>query len=203
VSITNTTVSLLKAGRVIIKGDQAGNTNYDAAPTMERSFCVDPPKPEITATNLGTETPLLTSSNDSGNQWYLNGTAILDETQRSLTATLSGTYTVQTKIDDCESEISNTQVLVITGDLQNQNATGTHLELYPNPVSDELTFELKSDKGSELYFQIIDALGRVITLGVGHTNQKQTIPMRANGTGAYFIRVQTDKGICSKSFLKY
>jgi Secretion system C-terminal sorting domain len=201
VSMANTTVSLLRAGRAVIKGDQPGDTNHNAAPTVEQSFCIDPPKPVITATDLGTETPLLTSSKDSGNQWYLDGIAMAEGTQTTLTATLSGTYSVQTKVDDCESEISNVQVLVITGDLQ--NITDTQLELYPNPVRGDLTFELKTDKQTEISFQIIDALGRIVNSGTGQSNRKQTLEIDTPRIGAYFIRVQTDNGIYSKAFLRY
>jgi len=56
----------------------------------------------------------LTSSNATGNQWYLNGSAIAGATNQTYNATLPGTYTVTTSNGSCESVASAGVAVVIS-----------------------------------------------------------------------------------------
>ncbi len=136
VSLSGSQVTLAKAGRTVIKAAQVGNANYNPAVSIDQSFCIKPSKPTITLSNANSETPLLTSSASTGNQWYLAGAVISGATAPTLTATIAGIYKVNVTIDDCVSEFSDTQTLVVTGDLSTLNNS---IVLYPNPVKNWLT----------------------------------------------------------------
>lgn len=41
----------VKAGSVTISADQAGNANYNAAPQVQQTFCINPAKLTITISN--------------------------------------------------------------------------------------------------------------------------------------------------------
>lgn len=140
VSINNAQVTIVSAGRVTITAAQAGNSNYNAATSVDKSFCIKPAKPSITVSNLNTTSPTLTSTAASGNQWYRNGVAISGATAASYSVTQAGIYKVQVQVDDCVSEFSNDQALIVTGDL-NYDATNT-IEVYPNPVTNILNVKL-------------------------------------------------------------
>ena len=56
----------------------------------------------------------LTSSLNTGNQWYHNGVAINGATAQTYTATQGGSYTVVTTINDCASPASATTVVIVT-----------------------------------------------------------------------------------------
>ncbi len=57
---------------------------------------------------------LLTSSSASGNQWYLNGVAIVGATNQTYSASAPGTYTVVYTVGTCSSAASNSIVLAVS-----------------------------------------------------------------------------------------
>ena len=75
-----------------------------------------PSTPAITANGATTfcdgGSVVLTSSSASGNQWYLNGTAISGATSQSYTATASGSYTVVVTTSGCSTTSAATTVTV-------------------------------------------------------------------------------------------
>jgi ligand-binding sensor domain-containing protein len=144
ISIANGQVTLLKAGRVSITASQAGNSNYNAA-AVTQSFCIKPPKPTITLSNLKTQTPLLTSNASAGNQWYADGAIIAGANGTTYSATKSGNYKVQVTVDDCLGEFSDEQPLVITG----MEVEDSAIDLYPNPVTDVLTIYFGNLEGKK------------------------------------------------------
>ncbi|MCX8491254.1 MAG: hypothetical protein ORN54_09325, partial [Cyclobacteriaceae bacterium] len=102
--------------------------------------------PSITLSNANTEAPTLTSSATTGNQWFLNGSAISGATGVTFNPTIAGSYTVTSSIEGCPSVHSNAQVLVVTGDI---SSAKIDFALFPNPVVDgELNIVLKEfEKG--------------------------------------------------------
>src|SRR5204863_3567818 len=105
-TISGNQATIVSAGRASITATQAGNASFNAATSVERSFCIKPARPTVTLSNADTEFPRLTSSSATGNQWFLNGTTITGATGTTLDVTGEGVYTVQVKVDDCVSEFS-------------------------------------------------------------------------------------------------
>jgi photosystem II stability/assembly factor-like uncharacterized protein len=195
VGIASGIVSLLKPGRVDITANQSGNENYNAAASVSQSFCIKPLKPIITLSGLNTATPTLTSSASTGNQWYSGTTLLTGETNNTLVIKTSGTYKVQVKADDCLSEFSLDQNLIITGDIP---TTSESLLVYPNPATSILTIDLGNEDGKK-EVAIFDLLGRSIFSQ--HTEGKKTeIDVSEYTRGLYIIKVQTTLG---KSILRF
>jgi len=149
VAITGTLVNLVRPGRATIIASQGGSSLYNQATSVGQSFCVKPAKPTITVTNADTESPLLVSSASEGNQWFLNDVAIPGATNASMEATQPGVYKVQVTIDDCVSDFSANQPLIVTGVIENHD-DNMKVEVYPNPVSDWLHVSLGKFPGKKV-----------------------------------------------------
>lgn len=195
VGIANGIVSLLKPGRVDITANQSGNENYNAAASISQSFCIKPLKPIITLSGLNTATPTLTSSASTGNQWYSGTTLLTGENSNVFVIKTSGTYKVQVTADDCLSEFSLDQNLIITGDIP---TTSDPLLAYPNPATSILIIDL-GNEGGKKEVAIFDLLGRNIFSQ--HTEGKKTeIDVSEYGRGLYIVKVQTT---LRKSILRF
>ncbi|MFN7793206.1 MAG: family 16 glycosylhydrolase, partial [Cyclobacteriaceae bacterium] len=106
VTISGSTATIVKAGRVIVKANQAGSASFNAAPEVAQSFCIKPLKPTVIVSQPTTGTFLLTSSSSTGNKWFLNGNVIVSATNSTFTTTTLGNYKVQVTEDDCVSKFS-------------------------------------------------------------------------------------------------
>ncbi len=62
VEISGNVVTPVSAGRETIKAVQAGNDNYNAAPTVEQNFCIKPAKPGITLQEANSGAVLVSSN---------------------------------------------------------------------------------------------------------------------------------------------
>jgi hypothetical protein len=134
--IMGNTITLLAAGSVMITASQDGNNDFLAAAPVEQTFCVNPPRPSITASFADTGAPLLTSSAATDNQWYHNEDAIGGATGVNYTVTSGGQFTVLTKTGECSSDFSEAFSVLIT-DIH----SGNEIALYPNPVDDYLLIQ--------------------------------------------------------------
>jgi len=92
------------------------------------------PKPAISASNDNSSQPLLTSSSDSGNQWFNEGIPIAGEIEKTYLVTEDGSYTVQVSVGNCFSPMSDPFVFVVTG-LSMPNVWLS--AIYPNPATDK------------------------------------------------------------------
>jgi uncharacterized repeat protein (TIGR03803 family) len=137
VSITGKRVTLVKPGRAFITASQGGGDDYQEATPVTRNFCIKPSKPTLIFSQEGTEAPTLTSNAPEGNQWFFNDVAISGATGATITATKQGAYKVRVQVDDCISDFSNTQTLIVTG--IRENIDERSITVYPNPASDWLT----------------------------------------------------------------
>lgn len=138
-TIAGNTVTLVAVGSVTIHANQAGNNNYNAATQVSQTFCVNPPKPIITATGVNTESPTLTSNAATGNQWFRNDTPIGGATSTTLAITQAGVYKVQVTSGGCTSAFSDPFTFVITAET---SSTKNEIEIFPNPVSNRLLVRL-------------------------------------------------------------
>ncbi len=182
VTLSGNQVTLVKAGRATITANQAGNTAYNAAPAVERSFCIKPVKPTIGIQNVNTETPTLTSTATQGNQWFLNGNAIAGATNATLIATTAGVYKVQVTVDDCVGDFSTDFALIVTGDLP----SAAEITLYPNPVENYLQIDGIKDVVST---QLVDVTGREVSLLLERNSTGYTADVRYLPSGLYVLRL--------------
>jgi ELWxxDGT repeat protein len=197
-TVSTNTVTLMGAGTVTIQAAQAGNTNYNVAPNVTRTFCVNPTKPVITVSLTNPETPVLTSSNALGNQWYKDGSAIASATTATYTATQAGRYTVITTVTGCVSAASEVQGLVVTA-LEKQIGESA-LVCYPNPAQNELTISFHSHELVQ-QVRIMDITGRIIHEG-GSELVNTPIEIGSYDAGLYLVKVVAGKELLTQKFVK-
>ncbi len=203
ITIANGVATIVKAGMESIEASQLGNATFNSAVTVKQTFCINPAKPSITLSGTGTETLTLTSSNSTGNQWFLNGTAITTGTAATLTVSGTagaGSYTVKTTVDNCASAISDAKVLIVTGDVTKAEA---EMNLFPNPVKEKLTLTLNGfEVGKAVEIGMFDLTGRSLSKLTGVGGSDITIDVSGYATGKYLLQASQGKRVEQKQFVK-
>jgi hypothetical protein len=129
---------------------------------------------------------VLVSSLDSGNQWYLNGVAILGATDKTFAPVQNGLYSVTNSENGCTSDLSSGYNVNMTDEIDLGN--GQHARLYPNPVTTDLTIKWKINSGS-LNISIMDLQGNPVVTIMNLTEQGTTINLSALSPGYYFVKM--------------
>jgi beta-glucanase (GH16 family) len=174
----------VSAGRVTVTADQVGNASFAAAALVERTFCINPAKPLITVDDENTSSITLTSSSVTGNQWFLNGTLIANETTPTLVVSEGGVYTVQVKVEDCASEMSEETVLVITGQ---ENSLAVPIAVYPNPAEEYV--EIAGLPNKKVYAHISDLTGRTNSILFEQSESSHRANVQHLPRGVYLIKI--------------
>jgi hypothetical protein len=199
VTINGSTATIAKAGSATIRAKQIGNNNYQSATSIDRTFCINPPKPSIALSNANTENATLTSDATTGNQWFLNGSAIGGATSVTYKPTSAGSYTVISTIEGCSSLPSNSQALIITGDI---SSAKTDFALFPNPVVDgELNVVLKGFENGKVSIKIVDMLGRVLQEFTGDGGEVVKADVSRLSTGQYIVLASQHSKKANRSFV--
>lgn len=197
VRLTNGTVSLVTPGRVTITANQPGDEIFLPAPEIEREFCVVAQKPVITVSDLGSESPVLTSSAASHNQWYRNGVAMVGQTNPTLAANSPGSYSVKVIVEGCESEASDAELLIVTGVNAEQNA----INIYPNPSHHEITVDVTGlQLQTEVPVAIVDMTGKKLIESFVRTSVHLDVSKLP--AGSYLVRITGGQRSSSKEFIK-
>lgn len=171
--------------KVTVGGQTATSTSDFIVPT-----CTTPPKPVITGAGLESRRPLLTSSSESGNQWYKDGIAISGETGTTLTITEPGIYSVQvTASEGCVSEFSDDITVLVTGTKEFEKIDW--LSVYPIPMTDRVTFESKIKGNKQL--RLVDGAGKLIRQ-VEFNSQSVEIDVKTMLPGLYYYMLQSESG---------
>jgi uncharacterized repeat protein (TIGR03803 family) len=179
------------------KQDFAGaNGAYPYKGSLLYSYCVVPAKPTVSITNANTESPTLTSSSATGNQWYLNGAAINGATNATYQTTQAGIYKVRVKDDVCLSDFSNDQAMIVTGDISTKNST---ISIYPNPVSEWLTVKLDDSQNKSV--SIYQLTGKkMISREVAEEEVKFFVGDYSQGI--YLVKIETGNAVKVIRFVK-
>jgi hypothetical protein len=184
-----------------VDANQPGNASYNAASQVSQTFCINPAKPVITLSGVNTESPTLTSSNSSGNQWFMDGSAIAGATATTLAVVGPGAYTVQTTVETCVSEMSANQAIIVTGDLA--GSVKTEFTLFPNPVQNELHIDFSGfDHQQPIEVVIYDSGGKAIGRFTGNGQTRSVVDVRAYSSGLYLMRAAQSERVIQKQFIK-
>ncbi|MBI4646637.1 MAG: hypothetical protein HY738_08625 [Bacteroidia bacterium] len=74
------------------------------------------------------------SNSTTGNQWYLNDTALTGQTNALFIPTVSGDYFVIVTLNGCTSDTSN--VITVTGVSVESLFINSGISVFPNPADD-------------------------------------------------------------------
>ncbi|MFC5269295.1 T9SS type A sorting domain-containing protein [Adhaeribacter terreus] len=154
------------------------------------------PRPATpTITPSGDSGQELTSSAATGNQWYLNGTAITGATAQTYQTTANGNYTVVVtdNTTTCASLPSASVNITNTG-IKGAMA-GMSVSVYPNPSNGKFNVKLvgyKHDAALELY----TLTGQLIVKENVKAGQEVTkLQVKNLAAGTYLLKVVSEKGV--------
>lgn len=134
----------------------------------------------------------LISSYETGNQWYLDGLLIENETTNQIEATISGTYSVVVSVNGCTT--SAAREMTVTGISESQV---DFITVYPNPATDKVLVEVKSVNLS-LNAKLISPMGvelyAVVLSGESEIKSGQ-FDLMSYPTGMYMVQILDGKKV--------
>jgi ELWxxDGT repeat protein len=159
------------------------NTIYgcDSIVEINLSFSPKPPRPTITLVG----SIKMVSSSATGNQWYDDSGPISGATAQEYSTTKNAKFYVVVTIAGCSSDPSysfNPRVGSINGDLLGE------MNIYPNPVKDKLTIELKESKALGSIYYINNLEGQAVISGK-LTETINEIDVSQIPRGIYFVKI--------------
>jgi hypothetical protein len=140
----------------------------------------------------------LTSSYETGNQWYLNGVLIPGATNKIIEANQSGVYEVEVARDGCSTRAA--QEMIVLG-IEDKLPKGYNF--YPNPVRHQLSIELPSNEPASGV--VIRSTGQNVgTLKFNSIGEKSTAEydFSDHADGMYFLRIKQGKAIVHYKIIK-
>ncbi len=191
-SISGSEVTFLVPGRASVKAIQPGDANFKSTESITQNFCINPAKPTIESIE---ENPLnftLSSSSTINNQWYFNGSPIIDGINQTVLVEQEGDYSVDVLYDDCKSELSESYNVVfepILGTEKNLELMG----IYPNPSVDYVKINhLKFTQGASVKVFLYDESGKTVLKQHKKVEQKGLLELDISAikSGIYFLKVQ-------------
>ncbi len=103
------------------------------------------------------------------------------------------------------TSLNNSSCNLAAGIIENKPVTLNKVNLYPNPVSDQLYLDMYLAKSGKVTVRIIDLLGReVLKQGYGNQsagNIKLTTNVNALQTGVYVVAIETALGIDTRQIV--
>ncbi|WP_276374625.1 ELWxxDGT repeat protein [Chryseolinea sp. H1M3-3] len=199
INLSGQTITMLEAGNVTIYASQSGNEYFEAAPSIEANFCINPEKPILTINGNNTATPIIESSSSSGNQWFLNSIAITND-QSVLEVKEGGVYTVSVTHDNCTSELSDPVSMIVTSI---NDEIVEKIVLSPNPTTEKLYVQLKSLQASVKNISILDAKGMIREV-IHIQDQLEEVEIDVSGypSGPYILLINSNNLMFSEKFIR-
>jgi ELWxxDGT repeat protein len=184
---------LLKPGVVTMQASQAGNDDYQPSETRTLTFCSNPLAPTLQVNTDSGSSPMLTSSLEDGNQWFLNDTQ-LSESASTLKPTQHGVYTLRIAIEGCISEFASEEFMITAIDERIDNQS-----LYPNPATSIIT--TSGPMRTSILYEIVDVNGKVLSSRLGSATE--TFDVSSFPDGIYLLRISRDGKIGTQTFIKH
>ena len=202
------TVATINSTTGLVTGISAGTVTFTftstatgcSSTTNTVTISPLPGKPTITTSNLLTETPTLSSSSDTGNQWFKDNVAITGATSKTLTVSANGSYTVQVTTNGCVSAVSDAVAIVITG--IEQRIISDRAAIYPNPAKEVIQVDW-SDFATEagIEVKIYDQVGRLIITKVMSPSD-DSLDVRSLEQGSYIFLARQNGTLMIQRFIK-
>jgi hypothetical protein len=139
-----------------------------------------------TPVEISTSGNTLTSSYVTGNQWYLNGVLLADETGQELNATESGLYTLSINTGACTT--SDELQFIVT---DTETPLDKLIQVYPNPFRNKFKVEVESNVPVKA--RIYNAVGLMVSEklmdGLGAIKSYE-FDLSGNTDGIYILEIQ-------------
>ncbi|MES2794346.1 MAG: S8 family serine peptidase [Bacteroidota bacterium] len=166
-------------------------------PTASNSLSItakSPAAPIITAT-----ANLLTSSPAENYQWLLARVPIEGANKQEFTAFKTGSYSIQGVVDGCTVQSFEIYLIILADETL---PAETDLLLFPNPAFDKFT--IKNLKSKTIKYQIFNNLGQKIQESELQNNPDNppSVSISQLTPNQYFIRMEADKKVYLKKFIK-
>jgi hypothetical protein len=198
------TLTFSDYGQITLQISQAGDERYQEVVPKTYTICVNPAKPQISASP--TSPLLLVSSSPFRNQWFYKGDTLRGATNSTLAVSLPGEYTVRVAnpVAECgssqESDMYNVIILAIGEPVASQ------LVVSPNPASEQLQIRLElpvhnESVTAELISLTSQSVLHPITLSRSASGYQSTISVREMVAGIYLLRVQLNGQTLTKRVL--
>ncbi|MER2997259.1 S8 family serine peptidase [Pontibacter populi] len=143
----------------------------------------------------------LRSSATEGNQWYLNGTAIVGATAQEFSPQESGEYTVEIQKDGCVSDRSE----LYNFSYKPQKAVlGKEFVVSPNPSTGIFIVEGELALEDVVTFTVYDMLGNTLRNGTitNYNGQYEgQIDLSSAASGMYLLRIQRNDEVIVKRII--
>ena len=185
-------IQLIHAGPTSVVVHQDGNDYFMPASPLEQDFCINPKKPIVTEENV-LEYKLI-SSNDFGNQWYMDGVEMASQTAKELIVISSGVYEVRASVEGCNSEASDPVEVVILS----VEEGAEDIRVFPNPFYDALTIEFPT---TTIEIQLLNTLGQPLAYN-SSTGTTITLDTKTLPNGMYLLKVRYKSGVRIKKIVK-
>lgn len=191
-----TSYDSLPAGSYPVAVKDANGCTYSTSALVVNTGLI-PPTPNISQDGI-----TLTSSSQTGNQWYLNDSLIPGAIGQNYTIIENGTYTVVTTIEGCSSAVSLPVYFIFTGIEEPENPFS--LSIYPNPNDGNFNITFTASEKSMYTLDLINSLGQLIYKEVlndytGTYTKKLNIP--EYGKGVYTISLTNSKNETVKKII--
>ncbi len=219
ITLADTYVWTLPAGATIVNGagtrtikvDFAANASSGVIKVSGSNACglgASSPNFNVVVTPLPA-TPVitqlgdtLTSSANTGNQWYLDGVIIPGATGKQHVAVYMGTYTVIVTSNGCNSSPSNGILVLPVGITVDQ--ANRIFEIYPNPNNGEFNIKVETLKSEEYNIEIYNNLGALIwkqeNVTVNGTYTKHVV-LSESPSGIYMVALRNKANIIVKKLI--
>jgi hypothetical protein len=158
-----------RPGSYYVKGLNVSDMVF-SSDTLDVAWVPDVQQPSVTERD-----DILLSSEAEGNQWYLNGSPLPNETKSRLKPVAPGSYSVMVTKGHCSS--SSTPYLY-------------GLSIYPVPSTGEIY--IRSGEPGVNGLEVLDINGRLILKDL--LSREKKLDLSALGKGVYLIRVVNGKG---------
>ncbi|MEI8203513.1 MAG: T9SS type A sorting domain-containing protein [Bacteroidota bacterium] len=178
--------------KVFVRGINACGDGILASDTLVVTIYPKPQTPVITQ-NLN----VLSCDTNIGVHWYNQNGAISGATDQTYTVTANGDYYVIVIINGCRSDTSN--IIHITGVAIQSFECKDEINVYPNPVTNELCIEIKGNH-VEMVIEILNSNGSLIYKG--KIAEKTIIPTEKLAAGIYLIKLDNGKRVEFRKVMK-
>ena len=166
---------------VISKTDVNGCTSQTDTLTITKFAAI--PTPSITRNGNN-----LNSSSTSGNQWFLDGVKLANETNSSIKASNIGIYTVQvTGSNGCSSDVSKGEYGLITA---MEAAEPESIGVSPNPFINLIRLDIPKSFGEKAQISLTDISGKFYIQKLAIIRQ-QELNLSFLPAGNYFLRIES------------